>query len=262
MFLFSSSSNTPLSVPDIDFFSTLPHSSPSVHSLSDFFSMYVHLSLPFPLSSFSFPPLCLSPSIVLLSVCHCPQAHPALKAFMCGSLSGTCSTLLFQPLDLVKTRLQTLQNNAKPGAPKVGMFTVLINVIRTENFFSLWKGVSPSFMRCIPGVGIYFSTFYSLKQHYFQERAPNAGEAVLLGAGARAVAGVCMLPFTVIKTRFESGCYNYVSVSGALRSVYETEGIRALFSGLTATLLRDAPFSGIYVMFYSQAKKALPQASC
>lgn len=44
-----------------------------------------------------------------------PQAHPALKAFMCGSLSGTCSTLLFQPLDLVKTRLQTLQNDAKPG---------------------------------------------------------------------------------------------------------------------------------------------------
>ncbi|NP_001134388.1 Solute carrier family 25 member 38 [Salmo salar] len=42
-------------------------------------------------------------------------AHPALKAFMCGSLSGTCSTLLFQPLDLVKTRLQTLQNNMKPG---------------------------------------------------------------------------------------------------------------------------------------------------
>ena len=63
----------------------------------------------------------------------------------------------------------------------------------------LWQ----SFVRCIPGVGIYFSTFYSLKQHYFKDRAPNAGEAVLLGAGARAVAGVCMLPFTVIKTRFE-----------------------------------------------------------
>ncbi|XP_058497618.1 mitochondrial glycine transporter B-like isoform X1 [Solea solea] len=186
-------------------------------------------------------------------------AHPALKAFMCGSLSGTCSTLLFQPLDLVKTRLQTLQNKAKPGAPKVGMFTVLVNVVRTENFFSLWKGVSPSFVRCIPGVGIYFSTFYSLKQHFILDRQPNAGEAVLLGAGARSVAGVCMLPFTVIKTRFESGYYNYVSVAGALRSMYKTEGIRSLFSGLTATLLRDAPFSGIYVMFYSQTKRALPQ---
>ncbi|XP_061883037.1 mitochondrial glycine transporter B-like isoform X2 [Entelurus aequoreus] len=186
------------------------------------------------------------------------KAHPALKAFMCGSLSGTCSTLLFQPLDLVKTRLQTLQNNAKPGSPKVGMLSVFVNVIRTESVFSLWKGVSPSFVRCIPGVGIYFSTFYSLKQHFFLDRAPNAWEAVLLGASARSVAGVCMLPFTVIKTRFESGYYNYVSVAGALKSVYETEGLRALFSGLTATLLRDAPFSGIYVMFYSQAKKTLP----
>ncbi|XP_019717418.1 solute carrier family 25 member 38-B-like isoform X2 [Hippocampus comes] len=185
-------------------------------------------------------------------------AHPALKAFMCGSLSGTCSTLLFQPLDLVKTRLQTLQNNARTGSPKVGMLSVFVNVIRTESVFSLWKGVSPSFVRCIPGVGIYFSTFYSLKQHFFLDRAPNAGEAVLLGAGARAVAGVCMLPFTVIKTRFESGFYSYVSVAGALRSMYETEGVRALFSGLTATLLRDAPFSGIYVMFYSQTKKTLP----
>lgn len=62
-----------------------------------------------------------------------------------------------------------------------------------------------SFVRCIPGVGIYFSTFFSLKQRFFQDRAPKAGEAVLLGAGSRAVAGVCMLPFTVIKTRFEVG---------------------------------------------------------
>ena len=38
-----------------------------------------------------------------------PQLHPVIKAFLCGSISGTCSTLLFQPLDLLKTRLQTLQ---------------------------------------------------------------------------------------------------------------------------------------------------------
>lgn len=29
------------------------------------------------------------------------------------------------------------------SSPKVGMFSVFISVIRTENFFSLWKGVSP-----------------------------------------------------------------------------------------------------------------------
>lgn len=186
-------------------------------------------------------------------------AHPAIKAFMCGSFSGTCSTLLFQPLDLIKTRLQTLQSGVQPGSGRVGMMSVLLSVVRTERLLGLWKGVSPSFARTIPGVGIYFSTYYSVKQHFFQDSSPGAMEAVLLGGGARMVAGVVMLPVTVIKTRFECGRYSYGSVTGALRSVCQTEGPAALFSGLMATLLRDVPFSAIYVMFYSQTKASLPK---
>uniref|UniRef100_A0A673MXW2 Mitochondrial glycine transporter n=1 Tax=Sinocyclocheilus rhinocerous TaxID=307959 RepID=A0A673MXW2_9TELE len=186
-------------------------------------------------------------------------AHPAVKAFMCGSLSGTCSTLLFQPLDLVKTRLQTLQNGVQHGSGRVGMVTVFVSVLRTEKLLGLWRGVSPSFVRCIPGVGIYFSTYFTLKQRFFADGAPGPLQAAQLGAGARCVAGVCMLPVTVIKTRFESGRYKYSSVFGALQCVCRTEGPKALFSGLTATLLRDAPFSGIYVMIYSQAKYTLPR---
>ncbi|XP_040215623.1 mitochondrial glycine transporter isoform X1 [Rana temporaria] len=181
------------------------------------------------------------------------QIHPVIKAFMCGSLSGTCSTLLFQPLDLVKTRLQT-QQISSPGS-RVGMFQLFLKVIRNENLFGLWKGVSPSVLRCVPGVGIYFSTLYFLKQQLFSGKEISPLESVLLGAGSRTVAGVCMLPFTVIKTRYESGNYSYKSVFGAMGSIYRTEGARGLFSGLTATLLRDAPFSGIYLMFYTQAKK-------
>ncbi|XP_039622360.1 mitochondrial glycine transporter B isoform X1 [Polypterus senegalus] len=185
-------------------------------------------------------------------------AHPVFKAFMCGSLSGTCSTLLFQPLDLIKTRLQVLQNSVHSGSKRVGMITVLINVVRTEKILGLWKGVSPSFVRCIPGVGIYFSTYFSLKQHFFSEKAPTALELICLGAGARTVAATFMLPVTLVKTRFESGKYCYSSVFGALRSIYQLEGPRSLFTGLTATLLRDAPFSGIYVMFYTQTKRIFP----
>uniref|UniRef100_A0A8C5E6V8 Mitochondrial glycine transporter B-like n=1 Tax=Gouania willdenowi TaxID=441366 RepID=A0A8C5E6V8_GOUWI len=191
---------------------------------------------------------------------HHGSAHPVFKAFISGSLSGTCSTLLFQPLDLVKTRLQTANSNLQPGSARVGMVSVLLGVVRKENLLGLWKGMSPSFARTIPGVGIYFSTYFSLKQHFVPEGAPPGPlQAVLLGGGARTVAGVIMLPITLIKTRFECGRYSYVSVVGALRSVCRTEGPGALFSGLMATLFRDVPFSGIYVMFYSQAKAALPR---
>nr|XP_033785371.1 mitochondrial glycine transporter isoform X2 [Geotrypetes seraphini] len=186
------------------------------------------------------------------------EMHPVLKAFLSGSFSGTCSTLLFQPLDLIKTRLQTLKTPIS-GSGKVGMMALLLKVIRTESLLGLWKGVSPSFVRCIPGVGLYFSTLYSMKQHFFSDRMPTALESVFLGASSRAFAGICILPITVVKTRYESGRFHYGSVWGALRSIYGAEGIRGLFSGLTATLLRDAPFSGIYLMFYLQTKRIVPQ---
>ncbi|XP_027531377.1 mitochondrial glycine transporter isoform X1 [Neopelma chrysocephalum] len=180
--------------------------------------------------------------------------HPVLKAFVCGSISGTCSTLLFQPLDLLKTRLQTLQP-AVNGSGRAGMVRLLFRVVRTESILGLWKGVSPSFARCIPGVGIYFSTLYMMKQKFLVDRSPTALESVFLGATSRAVSGICMLPVTVVKTRYESGRFGYGSVYGALKNIYQTEGARGMFSGLTATLLRDAPFSGIYLMFYTQTKK-------
>ncbi|XP_036189117.1 mitochondrial glycine transporter isoform X2 [Myotis myotis] len=115
-----------------------------------------------------------------------------------------------------------------------------------------------SIVRCVPGVGIYFGTLYSLKQYFLRGHPPTAMESVMLGVGSRSVAGVCMSPITVIKTRYESGRYGYESVYAALRSIYRSEGHRGLFSGLTATLLRDAPFSGIYLMFYNQTKAIVP----
>ena len=58
-------------------------------------------------------------------------------------------------------------------------------------------------MRCVPGVGIYFGTLYTLKQYFLRGHPPSAMESVMLGVGSRSVAGVCLSPITVIKTRYE-----------------------------------------------------------
>lgn len=175
---------------------------------------------------------------------------PLVKSFLAGSFSGTCSTILFQPLDRVKTLLQC---GCKPDGN--GVLHVAAYVIRTEKLQGLWRGITPSLTRTVPGIGVYFCSLHTIRSH-FGSTDPHPLESLAIGGTARSISGLSMLPFTVIKTRFESGQFKeYKGITEALIMIYKKEGLKGLFSGTSATLLRDAPFSGLYLMFYSQTKK-------
>lgn len=66
-----------------------------------------------------------------------------------------------------------------------------------------------------------------------------------------------MMPVTVLKVRYESDYYAYRSLYGAGRDILRTEGVRGLFAGFGATAARDAPYAGLYVLFYEQLKQNL-----
>lgn len=65
------------------------------------------------------------------------------------------------------------------------------------------------------------------------------------------------MPMTVIKVRYESSMYNYQSIAEAGKDILKTNGLRGFFAGAGATAVRDAPFAGLYVLFYEQSKKRL-----
>jgi len=177
--------------------------------------------------------------------------NPVMKAFLAGSLSGTCSTLLFQPLDLVKTRVQQT-------GPSTSLVRVISTVVSQDSVRGLWRGLVPSLVRTVPGVGLYFSSMHQMKTSLCDGR-PTALQSALIGSSARALSGSVMIPFTVIKTRFESRAFNYSSTAHALSSILRTEGLRGLTRGLGPTLVRDVPFSGLYLMFYEQLKTWVPE---
>lgn len=67
-----------------------------------------------------------------------------------------------------------------------------------------------------------------------------------------------MVPLTkYLFLLLQSNFYEYSSIREALRSIYRLEGMRGLTCGLIPTLLRDAPFSGLYLMMYTSSKKAV-----
>lgn len=70
-------------------------------------------------------------------------------------------------------------------------------------------------------------------------------------------AGFVITPVTVIKVRYESSFYSYKSLWGAASAIWKTEGPKGFLSGFGATAVRDAPYAGLYVVFYEQCKSRL-----
>jgi len=139
-------------------------------------------------------------------------------------------------------------------------------IIKDERPIGLWRGTVPSLIRSVPGIGLYFSTLNGLERTFCPvengvRQRPNAVQAGLFGLTARCSVGILLMPATVIKTRLESGLFDYKNVKKAFFTISHLEGIRGLYSGLSATLMRDAPFSGIYYMFYSQLRKVTSSAN-
>ncbi|XP_071508692.1 mitochondrial glycine transporter B-like [Diadema antillarum] len=200
-----------------------------------------------------------------LSLLSSALDNPSVKSFISGTISGTCSCVLLQPLDLLKTRIQAARAiPSAPGfrasSPAKGLISTTFSVVRKEKVTGLWRGLSPSLARTVPGVGLYFLSLHTI-QDQFGWQELTAAQGLISGGLARVLVGTVLLPFTVVKTRYESKSYRYKSVAGALRTIHSQEGFKGLYSGLLATLLRDAPFSGLYLAFYSQAKQLTSSVS-
>jgi len=184
------------------------------------------------------------------------RLNPVTKAFLAGSLSGTCSTVLFQPLDLVKTRQQAAPCFLSKTS---SMLNVVRNIVATDTIMGLWRGMVPSLARTVPGVGLYFSSMHWMKSHVIVPgKRPSTLQTLIIGASARTFAASTMIPFTVLKTRFESGNFHYKSLLSALGTIARTEGMRGMYRGLVPTLVRDVPFSGLYLACYEALKSSSP----
>nr|ACO15058.1 Solute carrier family 25 member 38 [Caligus clemensi] len=172
------------------------------------------------------------------------------QSFLAGSFSASVSTVLFQPLDLIKTRMIQRTVLLEGGT--------MVNVTRevlasNEKIMGLWKGITPSLLRTVPGVGIHFSSLTLLENAGL--KGSDSLSSLLCGMLARSTAAFLTTPLTVIKVRYESGLFPYRSVLNALVDIHGREGLRGITSGLLPTILRDAPFSGIYLAFYCTLKQ-------
>ncbi|KAE8453742.1 hypothetical protein EG329_009253 [Mollisiaceae sp. DMI_Dod_QoI] len=191
--------------------------------------------------------------------------------FVAGLGSGVLSAVLLQPADLLKTRVQQSGHSS--------LLATIREISKSSTSIrSFWRGTLPSALRTGFGSAIYFTTLNALRRNVARSNllasigaldknaAQNHSSSLpklsnlanlTTGAIARTGAGFILMPMTVIKVRYESNLYAYKSIAGASKDILKAEGLKGFFSGFGATAVRDAPYAGLYVLFYEQLKKRL-----
>ena len=206
---------------------------------------------------------------------------PAWKTLGVGAVSGFTSCVLLQPIDFLKTRLQQEKSTQTQMSRTNRLLASVRSVVAQHGWTGLWRGTLPTVVRNVPGVAAYFYTVNEIRWLVAAGQVPwlsvpplKQGTStlarlspmgnLLTGAVARVGIGFILNPITIVKARFESSHYahdSYPTISKSLRSIYRESGPSGFFRGFSATALRDAPYTGLYLVVYERSKVALSELS-
>ncbi|KAL8717531.1 MAG: hypothetical protein Q9225_005238 [Loekoesia sp. 1 TL-2023] len=142
----------------------------------------------------------------------------------------------------------------------------LRKIARNEGLPSLWRGLSPTLVMAIPANVIYFTGYDILrsnKRSPINQLIPDAYAPLMAGSVARVAAASVISPIEMFRTRMQaapsgtSGMGVFKDTLVGLRKLVQAQGYTSLWRGLTLTMWRDVPFSGIYWWGYEAGRNRL-----
>lgn len=190
-----------------------------------------------------------------------------VKYFLAGGLGGVCTVLVGHPLDTIKVRLQTMPL-VKPGESPLyrGTWDCAVKTVKKEGFKGLYKGMSAPLTGVAPIFAISFLGYGLGKKIVTGNSDAELTKLQILYAGA--FSGIfttsIMAPGERIKCLLQvqdsAKKVQYNGPVDVIKKLYSEGGIRSIYKGTCATLLRDIPASGMYFMTYEVIKEALTPA--
>ncbi|KAH8597547.1 mitochondrial carrier domain-containing protein [Bisporella sp. PMI_857] len=143
----------------------------------------------------------------------------------------------------------------------------LRKIARNEGLTTLWRGLSPTLVMAVPSNIIYFTGYDWLRFHKQSpiNRTLSENTAPLAaGMFARVFAAGVVSPIEMFKTRMQAsrstGGSHFAETAKGIAEMVSTHGYSSMWRGLTLTLWRDVPFSGIYWWGYETVRGILTDA--
>ncbi|GMH30350.1 hypothetical protein Nepgr_032193 [Nepenthes gracilis] len=186
------------------------------------------------------------------------------KEYVAGFLAGIATVVVGHPFDTVKVKLQKHNTEGHQIKYKNGLHCAA-RILKNEGVTGLYRGATSSFVGVAFESSLFFGMYSQMKQS-LQGRLKSSGPDPLVIIPSAAYSGAAisfvLCPSELLKCRMQvqgtdSLIPNSVRYNGpidcALRTI-ETEGVRGIFRGGVATLLRESLGGTVFFCVYEYVR--------
>jgi solute carrier family 25 carnitine/acylcarnitine transporter 20/29 len=210
-----------------------------------------------------------------------PGAHLSVgQQMVAGAGAGVACSMVACPTELVKCRLQAQSAlatavevpvlagvGAVGGTAAVqyrGPLDVARHVIRSEGgMLGLYKGLTPTLMREVPGNAAMFGAYEAVKQYLAGGKDTSSlgrGSQLFAGGVAGAMFWMSVYPTDVIKSVIQIDDHRnpkYKGTMDAFRKVFASEGVKGLYRGFGPAMARSVPANAACFLAYELVRESL-----
>jgi solute carrier family 25 aspartate/glutamate transporter 12/13 len=185
----------------------------------------------------------------------------SLYLFFLGSIAGCIGATVVYPIDLVKTRMQAQRHKAVYA----NSFDCFRKIIANEGLKGLYSGLGAQLVGVAPEKAIKLTVNDLVRKFGTGDDGQITMKwEVLAGMSAGACQVIFTNPLEIVKIRLQMQGNHSPQVPGEIPlkrltagKIVKQLGIKGLYKGASACLLRDVPFLAIYFPTYANLKKHL-----
>ncbi|CAN3361186.1 mitochondrial glycine transporter Ymc1p [Diutina catenulata] len=194
--------------------------------------------------------------IIDLQLEHKPEAPPKYIGFVAGMFSGVMKNAVGHPFDTIKVRLQTA-----PTGRFSGPVDCVMQTLKNEGLRGFYKGFTPPLIGWVVMDSVMLGSLHLYrrlaKENLYPDEArlPLMGH-VLAGLGSGLTVSFVAAPVEQFKARlqvqYDAKTKIYTGPIDVAKKLYQTCGIRGIYSGLLSTMIFRTNFVfwwGSYELF-------------